>query len=115
MWIEKLIEGVVQVQTPIGPRYLKPSFFQRLYFLWIFRHFPILPVAVLSRIQQRLIDRLCSQQRFVSMAYASGMEDAPVIGTIERRPQLAVEPLPPRRPVASEHRAGLSVEVEQRS
>ncbi|MFY9911833.1 MAG: hypothetical protein WCF22_07490 [Candidatus Sulfotelmatobacter sp.] len=116
MWIEKLSEGVVQVQTPIGPRYLMPSFLQRVYFLWMFRHFPILPVVVLSRGQRRLIDRLCSEQRFVSMAYASGIEDAPVIGTVERRIQPGAGSLPPRRPVVSESPAsGLAAEARQRS
>jgi hypothetical protein len=115
MWIEKLADGVVQVQTPLGPRYLMPSFRQRVYFLWMFRHFPILPHAVLSGGQQRLIDRLCSEQRFVSMAYADGMEDAPVIGTIEKRPRMGVESLPPRRPVVSESTGGLAAEIRQRS
>ena len=115
MWIEKLSEGVVQVQTPIGPRYLMPSFHQRLYFLWMFRHFPILPVTVLTRGQRRMIDRLCSEQRFVSMAYANGMDDAPVIGTVERRSPPGTDTLP-RRPVASEGRAaGLAAEARQRS
>ena len=117
MWIEKLADGVVQVQTPIGPRYLMPSFLQRVYFLWMFRHFPILPHAVLSSAQQRMIDRLCSEQRFVSMAYADGMDDAPVIGTVERRPNPRMGPdsLPPRRPVTSESSAGLAAEARQRS
>ncbi len=117
MWIEKLSDGVVQVQTPIGPRYLMPSLLQRLYFLWMFRNFPILPHAVLSTGQQRMIDRLCSEQRFVSMAYADGMEDAPVIGTVERRlnPKVAPQRLPPRRPVVSESAGGLAAEVQQRS
>jgi hypothetical protein len=117
MWIEKLSDGVVQVQTPIGPRYLMPSFLQRLYFLWMFRHFPVLPHAVLNTWQQRLINRLCSEQRFVSMAYADGMEDAPVIGTIERRPvpKIAPESLPLRHPVGSERSGGLAAEVRQRS
>jgi hypothetical protein len=115
MWIEKLSDGVVQVQTPIGPRYLMPSFLQRVYFLWMFRHFPILPHAVLSTGQQRMIDRLCSEQRFVSMAYADGMEDAPVIGTVERRPKMGPDSFPPRRPVASENSGGLAAEVRQRS
>jgi hypothetical protein len=87
-----------------------PSFLQRAYFLWMFRHFPILPHAVLNSWQQRLIDRLCSEQRFVSMAYADGMEDAPVIGTIEKR-----LPLPQRRPVASETSSGLAASARQRS
>ena len=115
MWIEKLSEGVVQVQTPIGPRYLMPSFLQRLYFIWMFRHFPILPVAVLRPWQQRMIDRLCSEQRFVSMAYATGMDDAPVIGTVERRSKTSADSLPPRRPAVSETHAGLAAEVRQRS
>jgi hypothetical protein len=117
MWIEKLSDGVVQVQTAIGPRYVMPSFLQRVYFLWMFRHFPILPHAVLSSGQQRMIDRLCSEQRFVSMAYADGLEDAPVIGTVERRliPKTGVESLPARRPVVSETSGGLAAEVRQRS
>jgi hypothetical protein len=115
MWMDKLADGVVQVQTPIGPRYVMPSFLQRAYFLWMFRHFPILPHAVLSSWQQRLIDRLCSEQRFVSMAYADGMEDAPVIGTVERRPAMGPGSLPPRRPVVGESPAGLAAQVRQRS
>jgi hypothetical protein len=115
MWIDKLSEGVVRVQTPIGPRYLTPSFLQRFYFLWMFRHFPILPHAVLGTGQQRMIDRLCSEQRFVSIAYAVGMEDAPVIGTVERCPKMGVGSLAPRRPVISEAPGGVPVEVRQRS
>ena len=115
MWIEKLADGVVQVQTPIGPRYLMPSFLQRVYFVWMFRHFPILPHAVLSGGQQRMIDRLCSEQRFVSMAYADGMEDAPVIGTIERRPTMGPDSFSQRRPVVSETARGLAAEARQRS
>jgi hypothetical protein len=114
MWIEKLAGGVVQVQTPIGPRFLMLSFLQRIYFLWMFRNFPILPQAVLSAGQQRMIDRLCSDQRFVSMAYADGLEDATVIGTIERRPRTEIDSFPPRRPVVSEG-SGLAAEVRQRS
>jgi hypothetical protein len=117
MWIEKLSDGVVQVQTPIGPRYVMPSFLQRVYFLWMFRHFPILPHAVLSAGQQRMLERLCSEQRFVSMAYADGMEDAPVIGTVERRlvPKMGMDPLPPRRSAVSEGSPGLAAELRQRS
>jgi hypothetical protein len=115
MWIEKLSAGVVQVQTPIGPRYVMPSFAQRAYFLWMFRHFPILPHAVLSPGQQRLIDRLCSEQRFVSKAYADGLDDAPVIGTVERRSTVGSERMPPRRPAVSESSEGLPAQARQRS
>src|SRR5277367_3220710 len=109
--IEKLAAGVVQVQTPIGPRYVvPPTLLQRVYLLWMFRNFPILPHAVLSRRQQRMIDQMCSEQRFASMAYADGMDEAPVIGTIERRPPVRTE-LPPRRPAARE--GGLAAEASQ--
>jgi hypothetical protein len=114
MFIEKLAVGVVQVQTPIGPRYVMPSFLQRVYLVWMFRHFPILPHAVLNRRQQRMIDRMCSEQRFASMAYADGMDEAPVIGTVERRPPIAANPLPVRSAVTSDSR-NLAGEVRQRS
>ena len=114
MLIDKLAAGVVQVQTPIGPRYVMPSFSQRVYLLWMFRNFPILPHAVLSRRQQRMIDRMCSEQRFELIAYIDGMDEAPVIGTIEHRPAIGSTQMPPRRPVASEAGA-LTAEARQRS
>jgi hypothetical protein len=114
MWIEKLADGVVRVQTPIGPRFIMPSFLQRVYLLWMFRNFPILPHAVLNERQQRMIDRMCGEQSFASAAYANGMDEAPVIGTIEHRPPIANHPLPLRRPVASES-GGLAAEVRQRT
>src|SRR5271167_4554630 len=88
MMIEKLAAGVVQVQTPIGPRYVMASFLQRVYLLWMFRKLPILPHAVLNVRQQRLIDRMCGEQRFAAMAYANGMDEVPVIGTVELRPPI---------------------------
>jgi hypothetical protein len=112
MLIEKLAGGVVRVQTPIGPRYVMPSFLQRLYLVWVFRNFDILPHAVLSRRQQRLIDEMCSHQRFASMAYAGGLDEAPVIGTIEHRPLVAPDTLPPRRPAVRE--SALAAEARQR-
>jgi len=114
MLIEKLAAGVVQVQTPIGPRYVMPSFLQRVYLVWMFRNFPILPHVVLSRRQQRMIDRMCSEQRFASMAYSDGMSEAPVIGTVERRPPIVATPLPPRRPAQSEGPRVLPAELRQR-
>lgn len=112
--IEKLAAGVVRVQTPLGPRYIMPSFLQRIYMVWMFRNFPILPHAVLSGRQQRMIDRMCADQSFASFAYANGLDDLPVIGTIERRPPAGTEPLPPRRPVTSES-DGLAAEARQGS
>ena len=114
MLIDKLAAGVVQVQTPIGPRYVMPSFIQRVYLLWMFRNFPILPHAVLSGRQQRMIDRMCSEQNFASSAYFNGMNEAPVIGTIEHRPPIVATPSSSRRAASSEESRVLPEEVRQR-
>jgi hypothetical protein len=84
MWIEKLADGVLEVDTPIGPRYVQPNFKQRAYLLWIFRNFPSLPQQVLHPWERQLIDRLWSENKFVSMP-AMGAPNKPVIGRIERR------------------------------
>lgn len=89
MWMEKLLAGVVRVVTPIGPRHIELSFFQRIYFLWIFRHFDTLPQQVLTSRQQRSIDNLLLQKRFVSLP--STMSEVPVIGTLERIPVVHLE------------------------
>ncbi|HXZ33180.1 MAG TPA: hypothetical protein VEH30_12950, partial [Terriglobales bacterium] len=65
MWIERLLYGVLRVVTPLGPRYLSPSFLERVYLLWMFRNFSSLPVVVLNHRQRKLVNRLCSQQKFV--------------------------------------------------
>jgi hypothetical protein len=100
MLLDKLSAGVLRVLTPLGPRYIKPTFSQRLLLIWIFRHFEMLPLQVLSHWQQSLIDTLCLQQKFVAVHPVSGIEDFPVIGTVERRPPVEIESLPPRRPSA---------------
>jgi hypothetical protein len=84
MWIEKLASGVLQVDTPIGPRYVQPNFAQRAYLMWIFRNFPSLPQQVLHPRERQLIDRLWSENKFVPMP-AMGTPNQPVIGRIERR------------------------------
>jgi hypothetical protein len=94
MWLEKLSSGVLRVHTPLGPRYLKPSLLQRAYLLWVFRNFQTLPFKVLSRRQQKLVEAMCDENRFVS--FGIGFDDAPLLGTLEQRPAM-----PRRRPAAS--------------
>jgi hypothetical protein len=114
MWIDKLAEGVVRILTPIGPRYIRLTFSQRAYFLWIFRHFDKLPQQVLSERQQRFIDQLCVEHRFISLP--SSIDEAPIIGTLERIPLMQVEDAPPKRPVASVQDAStpLVADLQQR-
>jgi hypothetical protein len=86
MWLDKLSSGVLRILTPLGPRYLKPSFLQRLYLLWVFRNFPSLPIKVLTSRQLRLIEAMCEENRFVS--FVVGRDDAPLLGTLEQRPPI---------------------------
>ena len=113
MWIEKLIGGVVRILTPIGPRYIRLTFAQRVYFLWIFRHFDKLPQQVLSDRQQRFVDQLCVEHRFISLP--STMDDGPVIGTLERLPLVQLDETPPQRPATSvKDTAGPLADLQQR-
>jgi hypothetical protein len=101
MWIEKLSDGVLRVLTPIGPRYIRPQLLQRVYLLWIFRHFAMLPLQVLNQRQKKLIDGLCSEHRFVSLPRTVELVDSPVLGTVEWRPRTEGAVLPPSRPSQS--------------
>lgn len=96
MWIEKLLSGVLRVWTPLGPRYLRPSFSQRLYLLWVFRNFQTLPVKVLSSRQRRFVENLWAQDRFVSLGI--GVDDVPLLGTLEQRPPVSQITIPRRSP-----------------
>ena len=101
MWLEKMFAGVLRVLTPLGPRYIKLTLAQRIYLFWIFRHFQVLPLQVLTPGQRKFMDLLCVEPRFVSLTQENGVE-APILGTLERRPPVAALPeeqdLPPRRP-----------------
>ena len=92
MWVEKLFAGVLRVLTPLGARYIKLSLAQRIYVLWIFRNFQVLPLQVLTSRQRRMIDSLCVEPRFVSLTDADGWE-APILGTLERRPPTVTTPV----------------------
>ncbi len=112
--MEKLATGVVRVVTPIGPRFIELSFWQRAYFLWIFRNFDTLPQQVLSERQQRIIDQLCVEKRFVSLP--SSWEDAHIIGTLERIPVMQVEDCnPPADRVTDAGALPLATDAQQRS
>jgi hypothetical protein len=113
--IEKLSSGVLRVLTPLGPRYVRPSFLQRLYLLWLFRNFPLLSPQVLSRRQQQIIDGLCNQHGFISLGYQNGLVDAPVIGTLERRPPADVRKSDAREEIAESTPVRPMDELRQRS
>ncbi|HTR23766.1 MAG TPA: hypothetical protein VMI10_07255 [Terriglobales bacterium] len=100
MWIEKLARGVLELDTPIGPRYLQPNFLERVLLLWTFRNFCSLPQEVLRTNERQLIDRLWNENRFVARSIADASEQ-PIIGRVERRAMATVEAMPKRKPPAS--------------
>ena len=81
MWLQKLSGGVLRVLTPLGPRYFRPSFAQRIYLLWIFRHFQTLSTKVLNARQVRLMDVICADQQFLTLR----VDDLAILGTLEER------------------------------
>jgi hypothetical protein len=111
MWLEKLSSGVLRVLTPLGPRYLNPSVAQRLYLIWVFRHFETLPVKVLSSRQRRMIEYMCANNQFVSLDM--GLDETPLLGTLEQRPPVPAA-VAPRRPVSSVRDVGpLTADAQQ--
>ena len=103
---ERLSEGVLCILTPLGPRYLRPSFWHRVRLLWIFRHFHRLPPQVLSTREQRFIEMLCQSNRFIPCLRRSGMGEAPVIGVLEHRIPVSLEAQPERMGVRRPSHAG---------
>jgi hypothetical protein len=103
MWFEKLFAGVLRVLTPLGARYIKLSLAQRIYLLWVFRHFQVLPLQVLTARQRRMIDALCVEPRFVALTDADGWE-APILGTLERRPPMVPSPVRSNEGIAGRSR-----------
>jgi|ERR1700722_1737808 len=97
MKMEKLFFGVLRVLTPSVPRYLTPSLAERLYLLWIFRNFELLPIKVLNPRGNNAVSRLCAaRQGFVSVLEANELIDPPLLGTFEQRPPVAPLRLPNR-------------------
>lgn len=90
MWIDKLLDGVLEVETPIGRRFVQPNLAERAYLIWTFRNFFSLPQQVLRPWERRLVDRLWAENRFVSVR-SNGTPEAPVIGRVERRAHLQAE------------------------
>lgn len=65
--------------------------------MWVFRNFQTLPFKVLTGRQQRMIEGMCDENRFV--AWGVGFDDAPLLGTLEQRPPAHATPA--KRPSAS--------------
>lgn len=88
MWMEKIRHGVLQISTDTGPRYVAPSFVERIQLLWMFRNFHILPQQVLSHHERELVEMLCTEERLALGRNGHSRDELCVIGTVERLAQL---------------------------
>ncbi|SRR5690242_21155469 len=77
MSILKLRRGVLRVLEGERVLWVRPSVWQRIHLLWLFRNFTILSAAVLSARQQELIARMRRRER------VERAEPEQIIGTIE--------------------------------
>ena len=91
MYRSRILHGVLQVVTTGGVRYLRANFLERLYLLWTFRYFSVLPQNVLNRRARSLIENLCLRQHSGSNGFLYSITDQPVIGTVDRVPQFGRE------------------------
>jgi len=74
---------LVELRTAAGTVYLCPSGWQRIRLQWAFRHFRVLPPQVLSRGDQRLIEKLC-QSAVVTPALPVPRNT--IFGVVEKAP-----------------------------
>ncbi len=79
--LDKLQSGILQVLTDTGLHYVRPSFWERLRLVWIFRNFSALPQQVLSASHQHLLSSLCAAQRLLRCGTLQ-IQHASVIGTL---------------------------------
>jgi Gram-negative bacterial TonB protein C-terminal len=78
---------LLELRTAAGAVYVCPSRWQRLRLRWAFRHFHVLPLQVLSRRDQRLIEKLFQS---AVVTPASPVAGTTLLGVVEN-----VQPKPP--------------------
>jgi TonB family protein len=94
---QKIRTGLLELRTPGGLLYASPTFWQRLYLLWTFRHFRSLSRRVLSQRQQELVDQLSQ----AAMALERGkVARASIIGAVEDIAKISPRPRPVALPAA---------------
>ena len=74
---------LLELRTDAGPVYVCPSRWQRVRLQWIFRHFYVLPPQVLSRRDQRLIEKL---SRSAVVTPSRPVPRDAVLGVVEKAP-----------------------------
>jgi hypothetical protein len=81
MWslLFKVSRGVLRIRTDAGLRYVALGRLERVYLLWVFRHFRVLPIEIFSGGTVR-VERLLSREK--TWGYMKDIEPR-VIGTVD--------------------------------
>jgi hypothetical protein len=82
---------LLELRTDAGPVYVCPSRWQRVRLQWTFRHFHVLPPQVLSRGDQRLIEKL-SHSAVVTPVLP--VPSRAVLGVVEKAPSKSLASAP---------------------
>ena len=88
---QKIRTGLLELRTPSGLLYASPTFSQRVYLVWTFRHFRSLSRRVLNRRQQELIDKL--SQTAVVLEHGKVVR-ASIIGAVDNVGNIAIRTRP---------------------
>ena len=81
---------LLKLDTDIGPMYVRPVSWKRLYLIWTFRHFRALSLQVLSRGQRKCIEHLC---RTAVVSPDGPVDSAALIGVVEDVQLMSCPPL----------------------
>ncbi len=102
MLVHKLCVGVLHVSTPDGVRCIPLDRSERLLFLWVFRHFRVLPEIVLGQRSLQLIHQLVNERPLQRCSCVHPADRDAIIGTVEfamplkKPPQSAPETVLPQ-------------------
>jgi len=74
----KIRAGLIELRNSGGSAYARPSFWERVYLLWMFRNFHCLPKEVLHHHQRKLVDKLCQ-----TAVHQRSIAPTDIIGIVE--------------------------------
>jgi hypothetical protein len=77
---------LLELRTAAGAVYVRPSRWQRIRLQWAFRHFHVLPLQVLSRRDQRLIEKLFQSAVVTPASPVAGTTLLGVVENVHPRP-----------------------------
>jgi hypothetical protein len=80
---------LLELRTDAGLLYVRPSGWQRIWLLWTFRHFHVLPQQLLSRRDQRLIETLSYSARVTPSLPVHRSTVFGVVENVRTKPQPA--------------------------